>query len=563
MAQLPNEIYRQILCPLDLDTLRACRLAGRSIHQAATELLFRRISLRIEPITLSNPSGAWDSALDLDQDQVDEDAKSRSRSHNSFIQIAKAPHLRPWVREVTIDTKRAALPWAHGPSRVPQPFLFALPYLQVFTGLKVLKVVLSRPLSAGLDEPDLNGFGGGGYIPVHKTEPFARLVLDTCLRCLAGQWSGERQVRLQHKQLGLLNSHQLSTQWPPLLAAGSSPGEPRMEATTLAISNLPVSMQLVMPELILACQENLTNLQLQFPSGRWDTFHNLPRQAGDRFDYFQNQLPRAWIPTPIAQNLRVLSLYYENYWGWAPKFDFRTINPGVGLPNLRVLSLGCYVFSHEWQVDWIASLGRRSQQQNDGRGEGRGVGLEALYLKDCPIMWEARVHSALDESTTDYPTASGSGVVSISNAGYPTDESLELPGGDGHSLSNLIEVSFPLRWSGVLNRWAETMASSSGSLEVFVMGSGPWGRVNYRSWQRLPSYSPGLLQYVHFDIGLDPEPFIDGDNRRRMMMEDNGFEAYTAAKKADSDAYNSLVDTIEMRLRRFNKVPNVGKWLTY
>lgn len=564
-VQLPNEIYRQILSPLDLDTLRACRLVGRSIHQAATELLFRSICLKIELITISNHPGAWDSDQDQDQDQIDEDVKSRSRSHNSFIQIAKAPHLRPWVREVTIDTKKVALPWLHDHTLVPQPFLFALPYLQVFTGLKVLKVVFAKRLSAGIYAgPDLHDIGGGGYLAVHQSEPFARLVLDTCLRCLTGQWSGERQVRLQHELLGLHSSQQLSTPWPHLLAAASAAVEPKMEATTLAISNLPVSMQVVMPELVLACQESLTSLQLQFPSGPWDTFHNLPRQAGDRFDYFQNQLPKAWIPPPIAQNLRILSLYYENYWGWAPKFDFRTINPGIGLPNLRVLSLGCYVFSHEWQVDWIASLGRKPQQQNNGQGGGGG-GLEALYLKDCPIMWEARVHSALDESTTDYSIADGSGVVPVSNAGYPTDESLELPGGDGgHNLSNLIEVSFPLRWSSLLGRWAEIMASSStGSLQVFVMGSGPWGRVNFRSWQRLPANSPGLLQYVHFDIGLDPEPFIEQDDRRRMMMEDNGLETYNAARKADYDAYNHLMDTIEMRMLQSNKVPIIGKGLAY
>ncbi|KAK8006914.1 WD40-repeat-containing domain protein [Apiospora arundinis] len=570
MAQLPNELYRQILSPLDGATLRACRLAGRSIHQAATELLFRSVSLKIELITISNGHRAnQDEDRDPFQDQVDEDCKSRSRSHNSFIQIAKAPHLRPWVREVTVDAKSTAVPYLHDHTLVPHPFLYALPFLQLFTGLKVLKVIFGKRLSAGLHGgPDLNGFGGGGFLPVHQSEPFARLVLDTCLRCLAGQWTGERQVRIQHELLGRHNQ-KLSTQWPALLATTSSSDTagPKMEANTLAISNLPVSMQLVMPELMLACKESLTNLQLQFPSGPWDTFHNLPRQAGDRFDYFQNQLPKAWIPPPIAQNLRVLSLYYENYWGWAPKFDFRTINPGVGLPNLRVLSLGCFVFTHEWQVDWIASLGRRSQQPNDGR-EGGG-GLDALYLKDCPIMWEARVHSALDESTTEIPKADGSGeVVRISNAGYPTDESLELPGGDGNgggnNLGNLIEVSFPLRWSTVLNRWSETMASSStGSLRVFVMGSGPWGQVNYRSWQRLPVSSTGLLQYVHFDIGLDPEPFIEQDDRRRLMMEDDGLEAYNAARLADYDAYNVLVSTIEERLRRSKEVPWVGKGLTY
>lgn len=44
------------------------------------------------------------------------------------------------------------------------------------------------------------------------------------------------------------------------------------------------------------------------------------------------------------------------------------------LPNVRVLTLRNYGFSHDWQVEWIASLG-----SDNGRG-----GLEELYLDDCP-----------------------------------------------------------------------------------------------------------------------------------------------------------------------------------
>lgn len=41
--------------------------------------------------------------------------------------------------------------------------------------------------------------------------------------------------------------------------------------------------------------------------------------------------------------------------------DLRAVNPGSGrtsggLLHLRVLALGHYVFSHEWQVDWIAPM---------------------------------------------------------------------------------------------------------------------------------------------------------------------------------------------------------------
>lgn len=41
--------------------------------------------------------------------------------------------------------------------------------------------------------------------------------------------------------------------------------------------------------------------------------------------------------------------------------DLQAVNPGNRrtsgvLPHLRVLALGHYVFSHEWQVNWIASI---------------------------------------------------------------------------------------------------------------------------------------------------------------------------------------------------------------
>ncbi|KAK8091727.1 hypothetical protein PG997_002088 [Apiospora hydei] len=167
--------------------------------------------------------------------------------------------------------------------------------------------------------------------------------------------------------------------------------------------------------------------------------------------------------------------------------DFRTVNPGVGFPNLRVLSLGCYVFSYKWQVDWIESLGHQN---------GRG-GLEELYLKDCPIMWEARVHSALDDSITELQTANGE-VIQISNEGYPTNQSLQLP----DDLSGLIEVSFPLRWSGVLDHWANSTLSST--LKTFVMGSEPWGRGPLRGVATIARGHAGVVAIRAFQYRSRP-----------------------------------------------------------
>lgn len=112
----------------------------------------------------------------------------------------------------------------------------------------------------------------------------------------------------------------------------------------------------------------------------------------EKYDFFEN-LPSTWLGPPIASNLRELSLYCPEYFGWAPKLDLRKITSGSAhasaFPNLRVLALGRYVFSHEWQVEWIASLGKEN---------GRG-GLEELYLDACPIMWRARTLKPLDNTT--------------------------------------------------------------------------------------------------------------------------------------------------------------------
>lgn len=508
MAQLPNEIYRQILSPLDLGTLQACRLAGRAISQAATELVFRRITLRAELLPAQN-----------------------ARSGPNFVQIATAAHLRPLVREVVIEASVSPAAYKHAGTvcadanvpipRLPGPFLHALPFLRVFTGLKGLEVVFAGKLTA------THGPDNGNWLFSHHRGPLPALVLATCLRCIAGDWSYGGHVRLQNQLLQApyiqpAQDGELSTKWPSLETASHM--DP-MEVTSLKITNLPISPQLAVSEVLLSCK-SLKALHLQLAYDELETaFHNLPRQLGDRFDYFEN-LPKTWLTPEIASNLRVLSLSYENYWGWSPKMDFRTVNPGVGLPNLRVLSLGCYVFSYKWQVDWVASLGRKN---------GRG-GLEELYLKDCPIMWEAKVHSSLDESITELPTASG-GVVGISNEGYPTDQSLQLP----DDLSDLIEVCFPLRWSAAFDRWADTMASS---LKEFAMGSGPWGSGLYEHWQNLPANTPGLIQYVHFNIGLDPEPWIEQDDRRRMIMEDDGLDKYNAARQCDYDSYDNFMATI-------------------
>ncbi|KAJ0332560.1 hypothetical protein COL922a_011302 [Colletotrichum nupharicola] len=141
--------------------------------------------------------------------------------------------------------------------------------------------------------------------------------------------------------------------------------------------------------------------------------------------------------------------------------DLRAVNPGSGpdsgFPALRVLALGNYVLSHEWQIDWIASLGR----QNDSGG------LEELYLDDCIILFQADIAAPLETGTTVIGTDSDGNSMEISNDNYPSKQWLVNKGaGDW----NDITVQFDIRWHAVFSRWKDTMQG----LKILKVGSGSW-----------------------------------------------------------------------------------------
>ncbi len=66
--------------------------------------------------------------------------------------------------------------------------------------------------------------------------------------------------------------------------------------------------------------------------------------------FFQS-LPDTWL-RPACQNLRSLYLSGGREWGWYPKADFRHIH----FPLLQGLMLHSFVFSHDWQLEWLLSL---------------------------------------------------------------------------------------------------------------------------------------------------------------------------------------------------------------
>ncbi|KAF5969926.1 f-box domain-containing protein [Fusarium coicis] len=91
----------------------------------------------------------------------------------------------------------------------------------------------------------------------------------------------------------------------------------------------------------------------------------IPNQCQEIF----TQLPLTWLSSTVAANLQVLSLHYQSYWGWFPNIDIRLIGGGNGMPKLRSLSLGHFVFSNQGEVDWMTSLD-----------------LEELFLAGCAVL---------------------------------------------------------------------------------------------------------------------------------------------------------------------------------
>ncbi|KAM0441240.1 hypothetical protein ACHAPT_000547 [Fusarium lateritium] len=348
-----------------------------------------------------------------------------------FMRIAECEKLRPFVREITCDTWVGPYfePRRNLPYRPPSSFFDALPFVALFRNLDTLHLRFDYdcgPLS-------------------EETEGFRYRVLDTVFRSLAGTWSEEGQ-RKTDDQVGFYH-------WFKYIM-GKVPAEmPRSPVglRTLTISNLGDSddWRATKSEAFQSVLRSLDDLRLYVSTQTTGPEREFTTQSSDKFVMFST-LPRSWVQPAVANNIRVLSLYCHEEWGWYPKMDFRLIGAGGGMPNLRVLALGKFVFSHEWQIGWFGSLK-----------------LEKFYLEGCSILFHASENSEpMDHSTERYRNAKGEDIF-ISNDGYlargvelPDDEEAELlqPG---------------IRWDHLLSHWTSSMPN----LRVFKMGSGRngWG----------------------------------------------------------------------------------------
>ncbi|KAF3771400.1 hypothetical protein M406DRAFT_105757, partial [Cryphonectria parasitica EP155] len=442
MPTIPDDVLRHIYTLLDYSTLLNCRFLSRDSALPATALAFRHVRLETSGDVLP------------------------------FIKISKSEHLRCWVREVTVDASRPPQAWQCSGSEEALLqhglFILTLPRLRLFSRMLVLNVRLQLDLPERFPPPDNLVHETSALLPYQSLQS---RILDTIFKCIIGRWTKLAQKNWQDYWLAWFDSraslfqpekvqrHRLVDVLEPMSFPDQS-----IPLTTLTLSNLPdiVEVDLHSSQIFqdFLNSQTLTALKILVAVREEDRLAVEPFLQPEKFDLFEN-FPSTWLAPPLASNLTNLSLYCHGYFGWAPKLDLRRVMAGhthsCAFPNLRVLALGRYVLSHEWQITWIASLGAEN---------GHG-GLQELYLDDCPIIWRGRTRGPMDE------TIDTLGSLKLDNHGYPIRGMLT---GES-SLDNIWDMAtkdFGLRWSTVLGRWAREMQF----LRAFRMGSGDWSGEN-------------------------------------------------------------------------------------
>ena len=141
------------------------------------------------------------------------------------------------------------------------------------------------------------------------------------------------------------------------LLIGPADGPAKRDATprklkTLDIRNLPCRPQ---PDLtghpsFSALLETLQTLVLKFDYNWVNDKPHGGSQRGEEPQEFFTNLPKTWL-APAATNLTSLTLGASQLWGYVLKIDFSDVH----FPRLQSLVMEQFVFSHDWQPNWIVS----------------------------------------------------------------------------------------------------------------------------------------------------------------------------------------------------------------
>lgn len=544
MANFPDDLLRHVFSYLPQETLAQCRYVSRSVEPLARAPLFRYVCLEV--------------GCDVDV----------------FINIATSERLRPSVRELTVDLSQRtqARDGSEYRAQVEQrrQVIIAVPLVRLFSGLRTLNLRFAELQRRARDTTPQD------LIPA----TFSSIYTDTVLQCISGCWTKESQDqwergwhRWSRPREEALRNLMLEPGDPDLPKESEPSGtmqpfpDTAINLSILTISNLSEQdSEYLMSSATMRRffeTQSLSTLQLLTTSGTHahSTFSDDASVLQNKYKFMQT-LPSTWLSPPIADRLRTLSLFAHELWGWCPKMDFRVLG---GLPNLRTLALGMYVFSHQWQVDWVATLG-----SDNGRG-----GLEELYLDNCPIMWRGRVLGPVDSE------------------GFPQEEVMTQQSFHPNQGQRAV-VDVSLRWSTMLDEWRQRMPS----LKVFRMGGGNWEgefsaevamaqtatharlirgvylrakhrtmdtmHLNYdkppiedrhkygqdiiRDGVGLTQKREYLLQYVQFEIALGSRPWVERDFKDALTLEyEDGYRRYEEARRQDEDALYALCASIDAR----------------
>ncbi|KAJ3940616.1 uncharacterized protein N0V96_009624 [Colletotrichum fioriniae] len=465
LPQLPPEVLGLIFAHTSKSTAHAARFGSKILSAAATPRSFQHILLK-------------------------------SPFCDRFMRIAKNANLRRHVREVTCDA-RAVLDYCP----FPIDFLEALPYLRYFSGLKVLNLKFTDYADDGDENAKPDNSTSYRFYDIYS---FRRFVILISFYCIHGGSKDDRDLVQLSQSLGTsedfawmgnLKTPDMSWSIEDRLNDG---GIPRIQLEELAIFNLaedinegqdhgtedplhrkPLADWLIFQQVMAL--PTLKSVKLMVApddpdNSLWDNLEDEPTEYNYQWqDLYLHELT-SWFKPQLACNLTILSLYYDDIWGYQPKFDFRLINPGSGpdsgFPHLKVLGLGRYCFSHEWQLDWFASLG----SQNSAGG------IEELYLDECVLVskayctipqWEVwDLDRDRNYNTVTVQNAVGDDV-EVSNLGYlPTTWDIDLV---DDTWTEFYHSS--MSWHELLDHWTSNMTA----LKIFKMGT----TASLASWFRI------------------------------------------------------------------------------
>ncbi|KAH7002152.1 hypothetical protein EDB80DRAFT_867160 [Ilyonectria destructans] len=469
LESLPPETIDNIVSRLDKPALSAVRHLNHYLEPFAARWHFRKIRFR---------TGYF------------------RRGRHGLVNIAKSTKLNRLVRSVvcTVDLPVALPFYPNLDMNIEETFIamdpedrdvvvaaaHVLPFLAHFRHLITLKLVFIEFESTEHYTPasfDVIDFQSG--------------IIETIFECLAGTWPLEKQTRID-QALQLVKGDEYD------FSRGALPEPGLISLRALCISELTTSphprvrgseafkavvgsgsiVHFSFVNHIISCREN----------------EEVPLYSREELEMFE-KMPQIWFIPSMAENLQILKLDFSENWGWHPKLNLEAIAPA--LPNLKKLSLWKFVFSHERQARWIASLGR-----NNLSG-----GLEELRLLCCHIVYRATHFGQLDSDTR-----------------YPIQEAmLRLnPLED----EQLMSTFFPLRWYTMLDLWRASMPALK-SLRVnyysdedddaernrHIQGRGflDYGDFDYSCW---PMYEFVPNKRVPLAGGADPDYYTERDTRR-------------------------------------------------